>query len=302
MNEITEILDRLSPILGYPVGEPVPLEGGITNRNYKVRFGGDDYMVRVPGKDTNLLGIDRLAELAASQLAAEAGVAPRVAAMLEDPPCLVAQFLGGRTLTAEELRRPVSLVDVAADLRRIHNSKQTLPSEFSPFRIVETYARTAAERGARVPHEYEQAHESARMIEEALTGPEHAPVPCHNDLLAANFLHDGERLWIVDWEYAGMGDRYFDLGNFAVNNELGDREEEALLTAYFNEPPTPRRRAALGLMRFMSDFREAMWGVVQGAVSELDFDFTGYASGHFDRLREQSSHERFERWLAEAPA
>jgi thiamine kinase-like enzyme len=300
MSEITEIIDRLSPILGHPVGEPEPLDGGITNRNYKVRFGGDDYVVRVPGKDTNLLEIDRLAELAAGELAAEAGVAPKMAAMLEDPPCLVAEFLGGRTLTAEELRRPASLVDVAADLRRIHNSRQTLPSTFSAFRIVETYARTAAERGATVPHEYAQAHENARLIEGALTGPEHEPVPCHNDLLAANFLHDGERLWIVDWEYAGMGNRYFDLGNFAVNNELGPDEEGALLTAYFEGPPTPRRRAALGLMRFMSDFREAMWGVVQSAVSELDFDFTGYASTHFDRLREQAADPRFERWLGEA--
>jgi thiamine kinase-like enzyme len=300
MTEIAEITDRLSPILGHQVGEPVPLDGGITNRNYRVRFGGDDYVVRVPGKDTNLLEIDRLAELAASQLAAEAGVAPEVAAMLEDPPCLVARFLGARTMSAEELRGPSCLVDVAADLRRIHNSKQTLPSEFSAFRIVETYADTGAERGATIPHEYEQAHENARLIEAALTGPEHQPVPCHNDLLAANFLHDGERLWIVDWEYAGMGDRYFDLGNFAVNNELGPAEEEALLTAYFEEPPGERRRAALGLMRFMSDFREAMWGVVQSAVSELDFDFTGYASAHFDRLREQAADPRFERWLAQA--
>jgi thiamine kinase-like enzyme len=300
MSEIDEIVDRLSPILGPVVGEPAPLDGGITNRNYKTRFGGRDYVVRVPGKDTNLLEIDRYAELAASELAAEAGVAPKVAAMLEDPPCLVAEFLGARTMTAEELRRPEFLIDVAADLRGIHNAKQGLPSRFSAFRIVETYAETGKRRGATVPHEYEQAHENARLIEAALQGAEHAPVPCHNDLLAANFLHDGDRLWIVDWEYAGMGDRYFDLGNFAVNNELGPVEEEALLTAYFDSPPTTRQLAALGLMRFMSDFREAMWGVVQSAVSELDFDFVGYASKHFDRLREQAANPSFERWLEEA--
>jgi thiamine kinase-like enzyme len=302
LSEIAEIVDRLSPILGHAVGQPEPLDGGITNRNYKVRFGGDDYVVRVPGKDTNLLEIDRFAELAASELAAEAGVAPKVAAMLEDPPCLVAEFLGARTMEAEELRGPKCLVDVAADLRRIHGSDQTLPSTFSSFRIVETYARTAEGRGAQIPHEYEQAHENGRLIEQALTGPDHEPVPCHNDLLAANFLHDGERLWIVDWEYAGMGDRFFDLGNFAVNNELGPVEEEALLTAYFGRPPTTREHAALGLMRFMSDFREAMWGVVQSAVSELDFDFIDYASRHFDRLREQAADERFERRLNEASA
>jgi thiamine kinase-like enzyme len=293
-------VERLVPILGAAPDDPVPLDGGITNRNYKIRFGGDDYVVRVPGKDTNLLGIDRLAELAASELASEAGVAPKVAAMLEDPPCLVAEFLGARTMTAEELREPSSLIDVAADLRAIHGAEQFLPKEFSSFRIVETYAKTAAERGVDVPAEYEQAHEHAGRIEAALTGPEHEPVPCHNDLLAANFLHDGERLWIVDWEYAGMGDRYFDLGNFAVNNELGVDDEFALLTAYFDERPPARRMAALGLMRYMSDFREAMWGVLQSGVSELDFDFTGYGAKHFDRLAQQAADPRFERWLEEA--
>ena len=300
MSEIAEIVERLSPILGEPSGEPAPLEGGITNRNYRVTLGGDEYVVRLPGKDTNLLEIDRLAELAASELAAEAGVAPKVAAMLEDPPCLVAEFLGARTMTAEELRGPGCLTDVAADLRAIHGAGQDLPNSFSAFRIVETYAATAAERGADVPDDYDEAHGHARRIEAALTGPEHKPVPCHNDLLAANFLHDGERLWIVDWEYAGMGDRYFDLGNFAVNNELTADDEFALLTAYFDERPPARRLAALGLMRFMSDFREAMWGVVQTAVSDLDFDFADYARKHFDRLRVQAADSRFDRWLEDA--
>ncbi|MGZ5337282.1 MAG: phosphotransferase [Solirubrobacterales bacterium] len=300
MSEISEIVDRLAPVLGQPVGEAVPLDGGITNRNYKVSFGGDLYVVRVPGKDTGLLEIDRYAELAASELAAEAGVAPKVAAMLEDPPCLVAEFLGARTMTPEELRRPEFIVDVAADLRGIHNAGQSLPNRFSAFRIVETYAETAADRGATVPHEYEQAQENARRIEAALQGPEHVPVPCHNDLLAANFLHDGDRLWIVVWEYAGMGDRYFDLGNFAVNNELSVDDEFALLTAYFDERPRARRMAALGLMRFMSDFREAMWGVVQSAISAIEFDFTDYASKHFDRLRVQAADPRFDRWIEEA--
>jgi thiamine kinase-like enzyme len=295
-------VERLVPILGAAPDNPVPLDGGITNRNYKVRFGGDDYVVRVPGKDTDLLEIDRLAELAASELASGAGVAPKVAAMLEDPPCLVAEFLGARTMTAEELREPSSLIDVAADLRAIHGAKESLPNDFSAFRIVETYAKTAAERGVDVPAEYEEAHGHAGRIEAALTGPEHEPVPCHNDLLAANFLHDGERLWIVDWEYAGMGDRYFDLGNFAVNNELGVDDEFALLTAYFDERPPARRMAALGLMRYMSDFREAMWGVLQSGVSEIDFDFTGYGAKHFERLSKQVADPRFERWLEEAAA
>jgi thiamine kinase-like enzyme len=130
--------------------------------------------------------------------------------------------------------------------------------------------------------------------------PEHQPLPCHNDLLTANFLHDGRKIVIVDWEYAGMGDRYFDLGNFSVNNELGDADEERLLDAYFGELPTPRRKAALKLFRFMSDFREAMWGVIQTTVSDLDFDFQAYADKHFKRLAETSADDRFRGWIKEA--
>ena len=118
-------------------------------------------------------------------------------------------------------------------------------------------------------------------------------MPCHDDLLAANFIRGADQLWIVDWEYAGMGDRYFDLANFAVNNGLDEAQQETLLEAYFAEPPDERALATLRLMRFMSDFREAMWGVVQGVVSELDFDFADYHSKHFDRLPRPAADPRF---------
>ena len=110
-------------------------------------------------------------------------------------------------------------------------------------------------------------------------------MPCHNDLLPANLLHDGEALRIVDWEYAGMGNRYFDLGNLSVNNGFNEAGDEWLLECYWGEPCTRRRLATLRLMRIMSDLREAMWGVVQQAISELDFDFADYAQEHFERVR-----------------
>ena len=116
--------------------------------------------------------------------------------------------------------------------------------------------------------------------------------PCHNDLLNANLIDDGERIWIVDWEYAGMGDVFFDLANFSVNHEFGETENRALLDAYFGAVRTSDL-ASLRLMRFMSDFREAMWGVVQQAVSELDFDFEGYARDHFARLERTAADPTF---------
>jgi len=301
-DDLVRMVEELAPQLGPAVGTPVPLDGGITNRNYRMRFGDADYVIRVPGKDTSLLEIDREAERIANERAARVGIAPPVAAMLGEPQAIVTVFVEGEGLTAADLRRPPTLTEVARSLRAIHELGEPLPATFDSFRIVETYAATARGRGATLPDAYAEAHERAGRIERALQGPEHEPVPCHNDLLAANFIRGAGptgQLWIVDWEYAGMGDRYFDLANFAVNNELGEAAEEALLADYFGEKADERRLATLRLMRFMSDFREAMWGVVQAVVSELDFDFAGYHDRHFDRLLETGADPRFERWLDE---
>jgi thiamine kinase-like enzyme len=256
----------------------------------------------VPGKDTGLLGIDRGAECEANKLAADLGVAPPVVLMLDDPEVIVTRFVEAQEMSEEDLRRPESIEKTAAVLRTVHDSGREVPSTFDSFRIVETYMETAGERGVAKPDYYDEAIGHAHSIERALSGPEHHPVPCHNDLLCANFLDEGGSIRIVDWEYAGMGDRYFDLGNFSVNNELDEDAQDALLEAYFGEPPDARRGATLRLMRFMSDFREAMWGVVQSGISELDFDFDDYAAKHFGRLRETAANPRFETWLREADA
>jgi thiamine kinase-like enzyme len=299
--ELTEVVARLSALLGPRQGAVVQLEGGITNRNFKVNFGGTDYVVRLPGKKTNALGIDREAERMATKAAARLGIAPKVAAMTEDPPCLVTWFVPGHRVSAEELRQPALLDSVATDLRAFHDSRTELPTTFDTIELAESYKRIASEHGVEPPATYEDAHGRAIAIRKAIARSlEHAPVPCHNDLLTANFILDGERVQLIDWEYAGMGDRWFDLGNFAVNNGLTDELEERLLSIYFGESPDARRRATLKLFRFMSDLREAMWGVVQSAISELDFDFTGYATKHFARLETLSADTRFDDWLRDA--
>jgi thiamine kinase-like enzyme len=297
---LADSLDRLSSVLGELEGEPAPLDGGITNRNFRARFAGREVVIRLPGKDTSLLEIDRQAERAATQCAARAGVAPQVAAMLEQPPCLVTEFVQGTEMSAGELREPEALREVAAALRRFHGCAEHLPTAFSSFRIVETYAGRARDRDGEVPAAYGPAHEAAGRIEAVRDGGGEAAVPCHNDLLAANFIRSPDGIRIVDWEYAGMGDRYFDLGNFAVNNELAPEHEEAFLAAYFGEAPDGSRLATTRLMRFMSDFREAMWAVLQGTISDLDFDFAEYADRHFARLDSTAAAPSFEAWLREA--
>ncbi len=265
------------------------LGGGITNHNLKVEVGGEVFVLRVAGKDTGLLGIDRTVELEATRRAAELGIGPEVVAFVEPEGWLVTRFVPGEIPPLERMRSPELLRRVAAALKAFHDSLP-LPGAFDSFRVVETYRKTALARGGRVPDAYERAHEVASRIEE-IRGSE-PPRPCHNDLLNANFLDDDERLRIVDWEYAGMGDRFFDLANFSINHELGEDERHALLEAYFGDVLAEHERA-LELMRFMSDFREAMWGVVQTAISELDFDFAAYAREHFDRLERTAAEPPF---------
>jgi thiamine kinase-like enzyme len=299
MDPLPKAVERLTELLGSAEGAATPLEGGITNRNYRARFGGDEVVIRLPGKDTEMLEIDRRAERAANEAAAGVGVGPEVLALLDDPPCLVTRFIAGDPLGAADMREPSTLREVAAALRSVHGADR-LPVGFSPFRIVESYATRATGRGAELPADYEWGHGLAARIEAAMTGAEHEPVPCHNDLLAANFLRSADGIRIVDWEYAGMGNRYFDLGNFAVNNELEGEQEAGLLGAYFAEPATPPRLAALRLMRFMSDFREAMWGMLQDTLSDLDFDFSGYAVEHFERMRTTAAGADLDALLEEA--
>jgi thiamine kinase-like enzyme len=176
-----------------------------------------------------------------------------------------------------------------------------LPTRFDSFALVAEYRDEIRERGGPDPPGFHEAAAAAARIQAALTGPDHESVPCHNDLLPANFLIGADRIRIVDWEYAGMGDRFFDLGNLAVNNAFEAADEERLIAAYFGEP-SARRLAALRLMRVMSDFREAMWGAVQDVVSELDFDYAGYRDEHFERLATAIHAPDFERSLADAAA
>lgn len=296
VGELNDILTHLQPTLGPLAHAPAELAGGITNRNFRVTLGDSEYVLRRPGKDTALLGIDRESERLASESAASLGVAPAVAMTFED--CLVTRFVAGRPLQAAELRDHVE--EIARALRRFHDSGTRLPTRFCVPELLQRYAAIVHERGGELPDVYAQAHAAAERIAAALPACE--PCPCHNDLLAANIIRresDG-RLMIVDWEYAGMGDRRFDLGNLSINNDFDPATDERLLTAYHGEQPSEQRRAALRLMRVLSDAREAAWGVVQASVSELSFDFDGYASEHFARLRTAIAEPRFGEWLAAA--
>ena len=269
------------------------LSGGITNRNFRVDVDGEAFVLRMGGQNTSLLGIDRVTEHAASLRAAEIGVGPKVEAFIEPEGWLVTRFIEGRGIPPEVIRQPDGIRRVAAVLRSIHGAA-AIPGRFDAHAVVDQYRVEALAHGVSVPPEFVAAHEVSERIRTA-RGPQ-GLVPCHNDLLNANFLDDGE-IRIVDWEYAGMGDRFFDLANLSVNHEFGLGEDSMLVAAYFGDEK-PADLAALRLMRFMSDFREAMWGVLQSGISELDFDFKGYADKHFNRMLTTAADPQFDRYVA----
>jgi thiamine kinase-like enzyme len=276
------------------------LSGGITNRNYLITADGktERYVIRLAGNDTHLLGISREVEHAATVAAAGVGIGPEVTAFIRPEGYLVTRFIVGEPVSLEQVHQPATLRRVADSIRRIHGGP-AIPGLFVPLRIVEAYLALATERGVPRPAAWDEAHAVGLRIERALLD---APInlrPCHNDLLNANFIEDGERIRIVDWEYAGMGDPFFDLGNFSVNHDLTAAEDAILLEAYEGEVRAPRL-ARLALMRIVSDFREAMWGVLQQGISSLDVDFVAYADEHFDRLLDNASGPVFETHLREA--
>jgi len=273
------------------------LAGGITNKNYKITEDGESYVLRVGGNETKYLGIDRKIEYECSLLASQIGIAPEPLAFLEPEGYIVARFISGKGIPAEEIVTEENIKRVLESMKAYH-ALVFFPGSFSPFRVAEEYAKTASSFNVKLPEKMDWYLEKSREIEQAMYREPLQPRPCHNDLLNGNFIDDGTRIRILDWEYAGMGDIFFDLGNFAVQHEFNDEQDEILLKAYFGEV-TNSQRSHLKLMKIMSDLREAMWAQVQIGVSQLDFDYAGYGQKYFDRYESNVRVDSYKELLQE---
>jgi len=251
-------------------------------------------VLRVGGKGTRLLGIDRGREHTCTAIAAQLGVGAEVIHFLASEDALVTRFIVGDGISPETAAQPETLRRIVESIKRYHEGPD-FPGTFSPFKTVRDYHKKALERGVLFPDTLPQVYALMAQIEDAI-GSLHKPRPCHNDLLASNFIDDGHRIWILDWEYAAMGDIFFDLGNFAVNQALNDEQCATLLRYYFGEV-RPADVAHVHLMRLGSDLRESFWGFLQLGVSELDFDYHGYAHYHLNRFLENVATPQFTRWL-----
>jgi thiamine kinase-like enzyme len=297
---LEQAIARVPLWAGKPDIKASPLGGGITNHNYRIDAGAESYVLRITGAQTDLLGIERANEYAANRLAGEIQVAPQVVYFIQPEGYLVTQFIHGRPIPPAEMRQPEVIRQVAATLRKVHGMP-AIPGSFDAFRVVEAYTQIARRYAVAFPANFSWLVARAQAAEGALLHDPYQPRPCHNDLLNENFLFDGH-IRILDWEYAGMGDVFFDLANLSVHHNFTDQQDRQLLASYFDEAGAsadipPARWARLKVMRTLSDFREAMWGLVQCGISELDFDFRAYADKHFQRLTHNLLDPLWEGWI-----
>jgi thiamine kinase-like enzyme len=275
-----ERLDMVPVLAGRELDfEPIP--GGLTNANYKVNTGGHTYFARLSDPSTALLAIDRAAEHHNSVAAASTGVAPAVVDFTPKVGVLVIEWITGRTLEPADLRQERTIRAVADACRRLHAGPR-FASDFDMFAIQRQYLRTALDAGFRLPDRYVEFMLQLDHIRTVLRRDPPVTVPCHNDLLAANFISEGDRLWLIDYEYSGNNDPCFELGNIWSESNLAADQLDLLVSCYFGRRSTvlTARARLLGLV---SQYGWTLWGVIQHNISELDFDFWSWAMEKYDR-------------------
>jgi thiamine kinase-like enzyme len=272
-----------------------PLSGGLTNTNYRVEVDGTPYVVRIPGANTELLAVDRANEYHNTRAAAEAGTSPRVVHYLPDESVMVLEFIGGRTMSIAALQAPGTPTRIAQALRRLHAGPRFL-TDFNMFRVVEFYLQIVSQHSVRIPDGYRDYLPRVAGIESALGRHPVPGVPCHNDLLAENYLDDGRALWLIDFEYSGNNDPTFELGNTCQEQQFDDARQAEMCAEYFGAA-VPDKLARMKLQMILSDVGWTLWAAIQAKISTIEFDFWGWAVERWARAMAKMDSAEFKRWL-----
>ena len=270
--------------------EPEPLGGGITNTNFIVDDQGERFVVRI-GDDIPIHGVMRFNEIAAARAAHAAGISPEIVYSADG--VIIMRFIEGQTFTEQEVREQQNLERIMPLIQACHNE---IPKHFQgpalvfwPFHVCRSYILTAREGNSRMIDLLPRFLDISEELEK--TVGEIKLVFGHNDLLAANFIDDGKRLWLLDWDYAGYNAALFDLANLSSNNELSPEQEDWILETYYQQPVTDRLRRRLAAMKCVSLLRETLWSIVSEIHSTLDFDYVNYTRKNLARF--ESAYEAF---------
>jgi thiamine kinase-like enzyme len=278
-DDLDALFDRIASLAARPrVVEELP--GGLTNRNYKVTTPGGTFVARISAAGTDLLAIDRDCEYRNSLAAAAAGAGAPVIEYRPEDQALVIGYIQGRTLRNADVADPANIPRVAAACRRLH-AGQRFGNDFDMFDIQARYLSVARSRGFEIPAGYDALMPRFGAARAALAARPAGTVPCNNDLLAANFIDDGERIWLIDYEYSGNNDPCFELGNIWAECRLSVDALEALITAYYGRP-SRAKLARARLLGLAGKYGWTLWGAIQHASSPLDFDFWSWAMERFE--------------------
>ena len=291
---VEAIIDRIDAWRGRPMSIQ-PLTNGLTNANYRVDVGGQAFVVRIPGASTELLAIDRANELHSARVAATLGIGPAVLHHFPDSGATVIEFLHGRPMTNDTLHEPGMPGRIAETLRALHGGPRFL-LDFDMLDLAERYRIVIEERKLPVPTGYPARRSIIREIGAALAVHPLPSVPCHNDLLADNYIEQAGRLRLVDWEYSGNGDPAFELGNTCRELDYDGPQIDELCRAYFGEV-SPPLVARVRLHMIVSDVGWALWAAIQTAISRIAFDFAAYGANRWTRAETAMDSPDFPRWL-----
>ncbi len=280
---------RTLPCWSGPV-EPERIEGGISNENFLIEDAGQKFVVRVNG-DVPMHGVLRINDYNCNTAAAAVGVAPRV--FHYQAGVIVAEFIDGRTYDAQDVSSQENLERILPLIRTTHHDAfravRGPVCAFWPFRVCRDYAFQLEELGSRMIPQLARLRRINDVLEQAIGAVD--LVLGHNDLLAANFVDDGDRVWLIDWEHAGLTSPLFDLANLASNNGLDDSQENWLLENYFRRRPDDHLFHRYQAMKCASLLREAMWSMVSEISSTLNFDYVAYSDGYMEKFTQ--AYEKF---------
>ena len=296
---VDKAIDELIDVVPELRGERVVTElaGGLTNTNYKVETDHGTFVVRISAKDSGLLAIDRENEYQNTVAAAEEGVGPAVIGYIPERSLMVLEFIEGQTQSAEDLRRGDKIEMVAHACRRLHGAAR-FRDDFNMFDIQRRYLALVQDRGFKLPDRYLEFEPAVREIERAMAVRDEGTVPCNNDLLAENFIDTGGEFRLIDYEYSGNNDACFELGNTANECQFSPEVTDAWTEAYFGDP-TPADRARVRLQALCSAYGWSLWGFIQSATSDLDFDFWSWGLERFERAAASFEYPDFDRLLTE---
>lgn len=274
------------------------LGGGLSNLNYKIEDEKGAYVLRITGENTDKLGINRDVEYMATKKAGELGIGAEVMYYIKPERYLVTRFIKGTILEPENMVKKENLSKFVNTIKNFHENGPDMGHEFNVFKRIKMLINTGKENNCQFPEDFEWIKEKIKQTEQALLVNPYTPKPCHDDLLNLNFINENGSLRIIDWEYSGMGDIFFDLANFSHHHKLTDEQITYILELYFGKA-TAKDFARLKLMYPMSELHEAFWGVAQTGISALDEDFQGYANQWFKRARAAMKDLRWNQWLAD---